>query len=144
MPFHQLARYKPGVSRTTHLFAAGLLWTAVGIMLIIRGWNASGGAMIPLTVGLVVGTAKSLLVLDRSALGSIDRILRLHDGACLGAVYSWKTWSLVLVMMASGILLRLFWTPGPVIGAIYLAVGWALLLSSRHGWRFWYQRLRSV
>ena len=140
----KLLRYKPGASRTTHLFAAALLWTVVGIMLLFRGWGFCNGAVIPVFIGLLVGLAKSLLVLDRSALKSIDRILRLHDGACLGAVYSWTTWLLVALMAASGILIRLFWTPGQVTGAIYIAIGWALLFSSRHGWWFWWQRFHRM
>lgn len=134
-----LAGLKPGVSRKAHLFAAPLLWTVVGSFLMYRGWGwiGPGKARWLVLLALALGTLKSLLVLDRTARRGVERIARLRDGTCLGAVYSWKTWLLVVLMMGSGMALRHFYTPGPVIGTLYLAVGWALLLSSRFGWREW-------
>jgi hypothetical protein len=132
-------RLKPGVNRAVHLFAAPLLWTSVGTMLIVRGlgWMgyAKGGWYIVLA--LVIGTAKSVLILDKTAKRGVDRIVHLQDGTCLGAVYSWKTWILVGLMAVSGNLLRIFFVPGKGIGTLYVAIGWALILSSRHGWLAW-------
>ncbi len=131
---------KPGVGRKVHLFVAPLIWTVVGLVLIIRGsfWIGSG-ALPWLLAAAILGTAKSVLVLDKTASRSLERIYRLDEGACLGAVYSWKTWILVAVMMASGITLRHLTHPGPCIGTLYVAIGWALLFSSRHGWLAWYR-----
>ncbi len=130
---------KPGVNRRVHLLAAALLWTVVGIFLIARGWvwidPAENGWYV--LAAALIGTLKSIFILDRSARRGVDRIGRMRDGACLGAVYSWKTWMLVVFMIASGILLRTFFDPGKYIGTLYCAVGWALLLSSRHGWKEW-------
>ncbi|MDW7773801.1 MAG: hypothetical protein SCH71_13020 [Desulfobulbaceae bacterium] len=135
----QLQRFKPGVNRAVHLFAAPLLWSVVGTMLITRGlgWMgyAEGGWIIVLA--LVIGTAKSILILDKTAQRVVQRIVRLRDGTCLGAVYSWKTWALVALMAVSGNILRIFFEPGMGIGAVYVAVGWALILSSRYGWLEW-------
>jgi len=130
---------KPGVNRSVHLFAAPLLWTSVGIMLMVRGWLWIGqdNRIWFLAAAFAVGTAKSLLVLDRTARRGVERIVRMQDGTCLGAIYSWKTWFLVALMISSGILLRTFFSPGAIIGTIYLAIGWALLLSSRFGWKEW-------
>jgi hypothetical protein len=84
----------------------------------------------------LLGTLKSLFILDKVARRSLDRIIHFHD-TCLGAVYSWKTWLLVLLMMAAGIAVRGLTQPGPCIGAFYSAIGWSLCLSSRFGWRAW-------
>lgn len=134
-------KIKPGVPRKVHLLAAALLWTVVGILLLVRGLGwihpAENGWF--LAAALVLGTLKSRFILDRSARRSIKRIVRLQDGTCLGAVYSWKTWLLVAVMMASGIVLRVYFDPGRYIGMIYCAVGWALFLSSRLGWVEWFR-----
>jgi len=134
-----LKRFKPGVNRAVHLFAAPLLWTVVGIMLITRGlgWMGflQGGWYIALAI--IIGTAKSVFILDKTAKRGVQRIVQLRDGTCLGAVYSWKTWALVALMAVSGNLLRLFVEPGKGIGTVYVAVGWALILSSRHGWLEW-------
>ncbi len=137
---HGLNRLKPGANRGVHLFAAPLLWTGVGSMLMVRGWGWVGpGRHWYVLLALVLGTIKSLAILDRSARRGIERMVHLRDGTCLGAVYSWKTWLLVALMIGSGILLRTFYTPGVAIGVLYLAVGWGLLFSSRLGWLRWFR-----
>ena len=65
----------------------------------------------------------------------IERILRFSGTTCLGAVYSYKTWLLVVAMMAVGFLLRQSAIPKSVLVTLYVAIGWALVLSSRHAWR---------
>ncbi len=135
---------KPGVSRSVHLFAAPFLWTSIGTLLMVRGFNWIGSG-IPrwlVLLGLVLGTVKSLLVLDKTAKKSLQRIMQLDDNTCIGAVYSWKTWLLVVLMMTFGITMRRLTDPGMVIGTLYMAIGWALFLSSRHGWLQWLQWIR--
>jgi hypothetical protein len=136
-----LQAIKPGVNRKVHLFAAALLWTVVGMVLLIRGWGwidpVVNSWFVP--AALALGTLKSVFILDRSAGRVVERIVLLSDGACLGAVYSWKTWMLVVVMITSGILLRTFFEPGKYIGTVYCAIGWALVLSSRFAWLAWFR-----
>lgn len=90
-------------------------------------------------IAFVAGTLKSRLILDRTARRSIDRITRLQDGTCLGAVYSVRTWLLVLAMMTGGMVLRMSSLPRIWLGFVYVTVGWALFYSSRFGWRVWRQ-----
>lgn len=132
---------KPGVSRAVHLFVAPFLWSVIGVVLMIRGWGwiGSGPARLLVALALVIGTVKSLLVLDKAAVRSMKRIKRFDDSTCLGAVYSWKTWLLVVLMMTFGIVMRKITDPGMVIGTLYVAIGWALLFSSRRGWLGWWQ-----
>jgi hypothetical protein len=135
---------KPGVSRGVHLFLAPMLWSGIGIMLMVRGWGwiGSGRARMLVLLALIIGTAKSIFVLDKASRKLTARIHAFGDSTCLGAVYSWKTWLLVLVMMGSGIAMRRLTQPGNVIGTLYVAIGWALLFSSRKGWRTWWQWVR--
>jgi len=135
---------KPGVPRTVHLFAAPFLWTAIGGLLLYRGWGWLGpgrGRLLFLAAG-ILGTLKSLLILDKVARRSLERIVRFRDGTCLGAVYSWKTWLLVLLMMTAGLVMRTLTQPGPLIGTLYCAVGWSLCLSSRLGWQEWFKQMQ--
>jgi len=134
-----LNRLKPGVNRAVHLFAASLLWTVIGSLLVIRGlgWVGYDSGRVYIVLALIAGTAKSLLILDKTAKRVVKRIVEMRDGTCLGAVYSWKTWMLVGLMAISGILLRTFFEPGKIIGAVYIAIGWALILSSRYSWLEW-------
>lgn len=139
---HGLNSIKPGVNRRVHLFAAALLWTAVGAFLMAKGlsWIGPADQIRFVPAALAIGTIKSLLVLDRTARRIVERIRNMRDGTCLGAVYSWKTWLLVVCMISSGILLRTVFVPGNYIGALYCAIGWALFLSSRTGWKEWFRR----
>jgi len=131
---------KPGVPRLIHLFVAPLLWTLVGCSLMVRGWGwlePGRGRLLILAAGLL-GTIKSVLILDKVARRAIQRLVLFEDGTCLGAVYSWQTWLLVLAMMAAGLVLRVLSPPGPALGTLYGAIGWALCFSSRLGWATWY------
>ncbi len=134
-----LSRLKPGASRTVHLLVAASIWTAVGLMLMLRGagWLSSVGSLWLMLPAFALGTCKSFLVLDKSAKKGVDRIVRFHDGTCLGGVYSVKTWLLVLLMMTMGFLLRNSSLPKEFLGVFYVTIGWGLFFSSRHAWRTW-------
>lgn len=135
----KLARFKPGVQRKTHLLLAACLWTFVGIILIGRGihWLFTADLLVLALPAVLLGFLKSHFILDKTARKSIHRILLLEDGTCLGAVYSKKTWLLVLAMMAMGVFLRHSSFPRPWLGVLYIVIGWALLWSSRTGWQAW-------
>jgi hypothetical protein len=134
-----LHRYKPGVSIRTHLLLGGLIWTVVGFFLLINGF-----VLVSLEnhfwyglIGLLLGSAKTFLILDRVARKNIKRIKEFEDKACFGSVYSLKTWSMVAGMIILGRFLRTTVLPGEIIGLIYTAVGWALMISSRLMWIEW-------
>jgi len=107
----------------------------------IRGasWLVAVKALWIIVPALIVGTLKSLIVLDRTAKKGVCRILELADGTCLGAVYSVQTWLLVLVMMGAGMVLRSSDLPREFLGGLYVAIGWALFFSSRHAWLAWHR-----
>jgi hypothetical protein len=86
---------------------------------------------------LLIGTVKSIFMLDKSAKKSIDRIIATRDGMCLGGVYSIRTWLLVLVMMVAGYLMRTSQLPITFLGLFYVSIGWGLLFSSRNAWGAW-------
>lgn len=134
-----LIRYKPGVSIRTHLLLGGLIWTVVGFFLL-----ANGFVLVSLAdklgygiIGILLGIVKTFFILDRVARKNINRIKEFEDKACFGSVYSLKTWFLVLAMIGLGRFLRTTVLPGEVIGMIYMAVGLALMLSSRLMWFEW-------
>ena len=121
-----------------HLLCAALLWGGAGIFLLVRGivlLESSGGLWL-IGAGVLLGLAKSHIILDRSAHRVIMRIGQFGDHTCIGAVYSWKTWLLVLAMIAFGVTIRQVtdgWSLS--IGTICVAVGCSLIYSSRLAWR---------
>jgi hypothetical protein len=140
--------HKPAASVPAHLLLAWLMWAVVGTALAIFGarwlWFALPKAAPWLAAGAVaVGVVKSRLVLDRAARKVVGRISARGDGRCLGGFLSVQTWGLVLLMMAAGRLLR-GTLAGSIIGPLYIAVGTALLLSSRVSWRAWRESRRGL
>ncbi len=139
-----LARLKPGASTRTNLLVAALMWSFIGLYLMVRGYllhQALSGLFWALALGL--GTLKAFLVIERAARKNIARIVARPDGMCLGGVYSWGMWGMVVCMMLGGRLLRNSSVPPLVLSVIYVAVGWALLLSSRLIWQEWNMRSSS-
>ena len=133
-----LARLKPGASTNTNLLVAALMWSFIGFYLMVRGYlldQPLPGMFLLLALGL--GTMKAFWLIERAARKNISRIVARPDGMCLGGVYSWGMWGMVVCMMVGGRLLRNSAVPPLVVGVIYVAVGWALLLSSRLIWREW-------
>jgi hypothetical protein len=140
MDFKQfLVRYKPGASISTHLMLGALIWSLVGFFLMTNGYLLTSFAEQSwlIFLGLGLGTAKGLFILDRVARKNIKRIHSFEPKACIGSVYSYKTWLLVIMMIVLGRTLRMTILPGEVVGVIYLAVGWGLMLSSRLMWLDW-------
>jgi hypothetical protein len=136
-----LQRYKPGVSIRTHLLLGAIIWTVVGFFLLTNGLvlvSIESHLLYGLS-GLLLGTAKTFFILDRVARKNVKRIKEFEDKVCFGSVYSLKTWFLVAAMIVLGRSLRTTVLPGEIVGLIYTAVGWALMLSSRLMWIEWYR-----
>ncbi|KJR97848.1 MAG: hypothetical protein VR65_22795 [Desulfobulbaceae bacterium BRH_c16a] len=139
----KISRFKPAVSRSTLLFLSALLWTMIGLLLLVKGgyrwFQLPQWQLLIAVTAFAAGSLKALFILDTSARRAIERILHFQDGTCLGAVYSVKTWILVLCMMSMGVILRSY-LPVQFLCFLLLTIGWALLLSSRLAWRAWFKR----
>lgn len=136
-----LVRLKPGASTSTNLLVAALMWSFIGLYLMVRGYllpTVFPGVFLGLALGL--GILKAFLVIERAAKKNITRIVARPDGMCLGGVYSWGMWLMVVGMMLGGRLLRNSTVPSLVVGVIYVAVGWSLFWSSRLIWQEWNTR----
>ena len=131
-----MSPYKPKSSIRTRIILAALVWSLIGLMLMVRGFfgiNNSGMEWL-LFFAVILGLFKSKFVLDRVAEKNMLRILEKGENQCLGGVYSWRTWLLVFLMIAVGRLLRLSSLPVWLVGTVYFTVGVSLLWSSRKVW----------
>lgn len=141
---NRISRFKPAVRRSTLLLSSACLWTVIGGLLLAKGgyrWvHLADRQPFLLGAALVVGSLKSFFILDKSTRRGISRIQQFADGTCLGAVYSGKTWLLVLCMMGLGVILRNSSFPVALLCFLYLTIGWALLFSSRLAWIAWLKR----
>ena len=125
-----------------HIVAAAALWSLVGTGLLLAGIHwlraADSAYTLPAAVGgIALGYAKARLVLNRTAARIIRRIERRGDNRCIFGFLSWGNWAMVLGFMVLGRVLRASSLPVWMLGAIYLAVGTALLVSSINIWAHW-------
>jgi hypothetical protein len=131
----ELDRYKPAVTKRVLLLASGLMWVAVGCMLVSLAvgwwagepaapvaWLAGGGVL----AALLVHHLGLLRVVDKN----LDRILPAEGPRCFFSFMSWRSYLMVGAMMGLGAALRASPLPRPYLAALYLAMGLALLLSS--------------
>ena len=121
------------------MLVAAIVWSSVGTLLLCRGVQILivRGQLMWSAVALVIGLIKARLILDRAATKISERIGRLKERSCLGAMYSWKTWTWVVLMIIVGRLLRIPLLPILVLGVIYTAIGVAIIFSSRILWQHW-------
>jgi len=136
-----LSRFKPAAKTKTLLLLSASLWTVIGCMLISKGcyrlFPLPEYKTLIVLSACIAAALKSRYMLDRAAIKAIKRIHTFEGGTCLGAVYSVKTWLLVLCMIGMGGILRNSSLPMALLSFIYLTIGLALAGSSRHGWKAW-------
>ena len=136
------------ITRNTHLKVAFFIWGLVGTGLLIAGgaflfgdrslsvlngetavsWQAEG---IGLAIALVIGFIKGRFVLTKVARKYIARIKTLPESSPFYMTFSRKSWVMVGGMMLLGRVIRAMGAPHLVVGSIYVAVGFALVLGSR-------------
>jgi hypothetical protein len=135
-------RFVPAAQIRTRIFVAALLWSGIGLMLLVRGVLAVSGSGREwwLAAALVLGGLKSRLILDRVVRRNMERLRALDGARCIGGVYSVKTWLLVAAMIVLGRGLRMSPLPLWITGLIYATVGSGLFWSSRVGWTAWLRR----
>jgi hypothetical protein len=140
---HWPDRFKPAAAAHVHVFAAGLMWTVVGAVLSFVGvrWMCRAptvAAPLMAAGAVALGLLKSRAVLDRAARNMIHRIQARGDGRCLGGFLSLRSWGFVAGMALVGRLLRGA-VGHEIVGFVYLAVGSALVVSSRLLWWAWHR-----
>ncbi|MBU2620905.1 MAG: hypothetical protein KKD92_01125 [Proteobacteria bacterium] len=131
------------------LLIAGLIWIAVGSMLLgfsylwlrdagnkIVVWKAVSGIIL----SLFIHHFGFLRVVDNN----LGRILPMQGKRCVFSFMTWKSYILVLVMVATGILLRLSPISRTYLSVLYIGIGTALILSSIRYLRFLIKEVRQA
>lgn len=128
---------------------AGGLWGAIGAFMLYRGFGLYQLAVekqhstqkviiISLALGVILGIAKGIFVLSKTARRNKARIESLSAPLKVYHVYPKSLYILIPGMILLGILLRNFnqYLGGyVVVGAIYCGIGLALIVSSRVYWK---------
>ena len=139
------SKLKPEAPINWLIAAAGFTWSAVGILLckLAYGWLDTlifSRALLSGAAGMIGAVVAYHFVFSAIALKNIDRISLFQNKACFFAFQAWKSYFIIVVMVALGAILRHSLIPKEYLAALYLTIGGALLLSSLH----YYVRLRRL
>jgi len=118
------------------LFAiAGIIWTAVGILLLTYAATWLAPVALPLELELAAGGLVVAAIFVRFVFSGIVRknIARIDAGpecASIFAFQGWKSYLITAFMIGLGITLRHSALPKPGLAVMYEGIGLALLLTS--------------
>ncbi len=138
-------KYKPNASRPLLFLTAGLLWTIVGLWLCTLAivWLGASEAKhwyLYAVSGTVLAAAAYLFGFSRIAQKNIVRLQDLPDKSCFFAFQAWKSYLVIIFMIALGIALRHSSIPRQWLAVVYITIGGALFGASFH----YYSQIRSV
>jgi drug/metabolite transporter (DMT)-like permease len=129
----------PAVNTKLLPVLAGMVWSAVGLVLaaVAVYWLAITRAswILPLAAGLVVGLLVYRLGFLRLVRRNKARLYARAEGrekVCIFAFQSWRSYVIVVVMMALGYYLRHLPISRVYLVPVYLAIGAGLFLASLH------------
>ena len=127
---------------------AGLMWSVVGVALchLAYVWLKAVPWSRALPLGLL-GVASALVAYRygflKIALKNIDRLCLLTEKPCIFAFQAWRSYLIIVFMIALGIALRSSPIPRHILAVIYTTIGGALFLSSLHFYRrIWTVKIR--
>ena len=103
-----LSHLKPTVPKCWLFAASGVMWSAVGIMMCATGigWLAAGGLVRGMgfeLAGLILAMLFFRWWFGSLAQKNIRRLRRLPDRGCFFAFQAWKSYLIIMVMIALGI-----------------------------------------
>lgn len=130
-----LTLLKPAVPKQWLMAIAGLVWSAAGGMLCHMAWGWLRPLPPPRIFSLIAaGLALALLLhrfmLARIARRNMDRICTYAEKGCVFAFQAWRSYLMILVMIAVGSFLRHTMISREILALLYTAMGGALILSS--------------
>jgi hypothetical protein len=124
---------RPAIPRRMLPVIAGAMWWFVGIMLTVTAlkwlWFYNGEALRFFLSGLIAALVIHHFGFLKLADRNLERIARLPDRTCVFSFISWKSWLLIVVMIAMGMILRHSSIPREYLSVIYMGIGLALFLS---------------
>lgn len=136
----RIGHFKPAVPKCWLFAASAAMWSVVGLMLGITaiGWLVPEGWL----RGMGYGVAGLLLTVGvlrqrfgRLAQQNIHRLQALPERGCLFAFQAWKSYLIIVFMIALGSTLRHLPFARHYLAVVYTAIGGALVLGSFHYYR---------
>jgi hypothetical protein len=132
-----LNRLNPAVNKYWLLFAAGLVWSGVGIMLCwlafiwLEDFHSAWTVWI-IIAGLILSVVIYFFGFLRITRSNIDRLRNVVGKVCVFAFFPWKSYLIMIMMMTMGMMLRHSAIPKPYLSILYESIGGGLFFSSLH------------
>ena len=129
------AKYDPAVDKKFLVALSGVIWTGVGVLLcnLAVTWLSHVSIHTALLFG-TAGVILSLLIHHFGFLKLVDkniaRIQAKKGKVCIFGFQPWRSYLIIVVMVAMGITLRHSSLPKHYLAIIYIGFGGAMLLSS--------------
>jgi len=133
---------KPAVPKRYLLFVAASVWTLAGLIL----WFRAAAMVIQehfsllwsIAIAITWGVLFYLLIFARISLKHTRRIFKIElERPCVFSFFSGRSYILMVVMISSGVFLRLSGAVDTVIiGVFYMIMGVPLVLSSVRFWHY--------
>ncbi|MBN2013479.1 hypothetical protein JW960_29380 [candidate division KSB1 bacterium] len=130
-----LEKIKPVVNKNVLIFLSGLVWIAVGTMLVLLSYTwlhrspnkhsmqfAEAGVL----AAMLIHHFGFLKIVDKN----LGRLLPMEGKKCVFSFMTWKSYIMVAVMSTMGALLRQSRVPKPYLSIVYIGIGLSLILSS--------------
>ena len=139
---HYIDFLTPRVSTHTRLLSAAVVWSTIAIFLSLKGLRFSNQSydiytLTAIISGACLGIGKSWLIFDRVAKKIIFHIGSKPRRACLGGLFSFRNWTLILIMAVFGKTIGSLPMNNHFKTTIYIMVGCGLGFSSRLLWKAW-------
>lgn len=114
---------------------AGVIWSAVGVLLLVYAATWLAPEALPVELGLAAGGLAVAAIFVRFVFAGIVRknVARIEGGparASAWAFQNWKSYVVTIFMIVLGITLRGSAIPKPGLAVVYEGIGVALLLTS--------------
>lgn len=138
--------FTPRVPKIYLLLISALVWTFAGGMLLFKGYffltEFQHFVIFKILSCLAGGIVFYIVLFNRISQKHILRIKNLtFDRPCLFSFFNWKSYSMMAIMIISGIMLRKSGAVSPeYLSLIYITMGIPLLMSS---FRFYYSYFNS-
>ncbi len=125
---------KPSVRRHWLIFAAGVMWLAVGVGLIAAAcfwlYHNTTRPLSLAALSVLMGLFVYSFGFSRIVRKNLDRIGTKPETACLFGFQAWRSYFLILIMMLMGYAIRHLPVPRDIAAVVYFTMGSALCLGS--------------
>jgi len=127
----------PAAKRKVLVLLAGVVWSIVGVSLIVVALNwlisGNGNIGVSLAIGVAVGAVVHHFGFSKLVSVNLERIYSQSPGkskVCIFAFQNRRSYLMISIMILMGYILRHSPIPKIYLSPMYLTIGFALLLSS--------------